>query len=428
VTALKDGLNKDERSWYLSLHRSLENLKKLRNTIEKEMLPEIAAEAKQGSATDLSLLSDLELALEIRQRQDRSSYWTERYWRDCIPFAHGIRLFGEVYNDLMVPGDPHEFVLLLRGENMLGIQRNKLIADLANMIRMAPELIDGLGTKNSNASEQALFNTAFDTLLEQYGSFFTAITANNKEKRALATKVILEYSKLRPSAMPYTHENITDVQNIFIEKCSLATSPVDGYELLDLARASYRIRDDDNIYLGRIEELATQAVAEGKCRLTSSNRFFHSSHTPEDIAKILEGKSETFEKNKVQDKNTDSSSSQMFKARQLLGQPASQGVARGIARVIKNTREISDFKVGEILVVKSIDPTMTFFAPLAAGIVEQRGGMLIHGAIIAREYGIPCITGIPQATLYIASGDTITVDGYLGIVTVDKATRDHKKS
>jgi phosphohistidine swiveling domain-containing protein len=52
--------------------------------------------------------------------------------------------------------------------------------------------------------------------------------------------------------------------------------------------------------------------------------------------------------------------------------------------------------------------------------VERRGGMLIHGAIIAREYGLPCVTGVPQATTLIASGDSLTVDGYLGIVTLTR--------
>ncbi len=42
--------------------------------------------------------------------------------------------------------------------------------------------------------------------------------------------------------------------------------------------------------------------------------------------------------------------------------------------------------------------------------------MLIHGAIIAREYGIPCVTGVPQATEFIKTGDQLTVDGYYGLV------------
>jgi pyruvate,water dikinase len=77
-----------------------------------------------------------------------------------------------------------------------------------------------------------------------------------------------------------------------------------------------------------------------------------------------------------------------------------------------------EFKQGEVLVCDAIDPGMTFVIPLAAAIVERRGGMLIHGAIIAREYGLPCVTGVPDATNWIKTGDTITVDGYLGVVTL----------
>ncbi len=108
------------------------------------------------------------------------------------------------------------------------------------------------------------------------------------------------------------------------------------------------------------------------------------------------------------------------KARQLQGQAASSGIARGKARVIAPGGELKDFKKGEVLVIDSIDPTMTFLAPLAAGIIERRGGMLIHGAIIAREYGIPCITGVVNATSVIDTGDFLTVDGYLGICTVQR--------
>ena len=103
-------------------------------------------------------------------------------------------------------------------------------------------------------------------------------------------------------------------------------------------------------------------------------------------------------------------------ARQLRGQPAGKGIARGCARVIKTSQDISALKSDEIIVCDSIDPTMTFCIPLVSAIVERRGGMLIHGAIIAREYGIPCVTGIPNATEFIKTGDDITVDGYYGLV------------
>jgi pyruvate,water dikinase len=77
------------------------------------------------------------------------------------------------------------------------------------------------------------------------------------------------------------------------------------------------------------------------------------------------------------------------------------------------------FRSGERLVCDALDPNMTFVVPLAAGIVERRGGMLVHGAIIAREYGIPCVTGVEDATARIRDGQTVLVDGFKGEVTLD---------
>jgi pyruvate,water dikinase len=107
--------------------------------------------------------------------------------------------------------------------------------------------------------------------------------------------------------------------------------------------------------------------------------------------------------------------------RQLTGQPAGPGVAQGKARVVIRHADLEDFAYGEILVCDAVDPNMTFVVPLAAAVVERRGGMLIHGAIIAREYGLPCVTGIADATALVHTGDLLTVDGYLGIVTVGSA-------
>jgi len=103
--------------------------------------------------------------------------------------------------------------------------------------------------------------------------------------------------------------------------------------------------------------------------------------------------------------------------RQLVGHPAGPGYARGPARVVRKTTDLFALRAGEVLVCDAVDPNMTFAIPLASAVVERRGGMLIHGAIIAREYGIPCVTGVPDAVHRIRTGDTVSVDGYLGIVT-----------
>jgi pyruvate,water dikinase len=91
---------------------------------------------------------------------------------------------------------------------------------------------------------------------------------------------------------------------------------------------------------------------------------------------------------------------------------------------VRNTEDLARFQDREILVCDSIQPNMTHLVPLSSAIVERRGGMLIHGAIIAREIGIPCVNGVPKATEVLREGDVVTVDGHLGIVIVGDAEFD----
>ena len=110
--------------------------------------------------------------------------------------------------------------------------------------------------------------------------------------------------------------------------------------------------------------------------------------------------------------------------RQMCGQPASKGYYTGKAKIIRNNDDLAAFKLGEILICDAIEPQMTYIIALAGAIVERRGGMLIHGAIIAREFSIPCVNGVDNILNHISDGDEITVDGYLGIVTLGKADFD----
>jgi pyruvate,water dikinase len=190
-------------------------------------------------------------------------------------------------------------------------------------------------------------------------------------------------------------------------------------ELLDLARSSYQLRDDDNIYLGRIEAQLLAAVREARQRIDAHLHGESNKKIAAELLKAVESLDHRppFEPPYQQKSDNDFE----IQARQLIGQPAGPGLAKGPARVIQQTTDLAEFKYGEILICDAVDPNMTFVVPLAAGVVERRGGMLIHGAIIAREYGLPCVTGIPDATKLIRNGDELTVDGYLGIVTIGSA-------
>ena len=113
--------------------------------------------------------------------------------------------------------------------------------------------------------------------------------------------------------------------------------------------------------------------------------------------------------------------------RQLIGQPAARGLAAGNVRIVDSTEDFAAFQPGEVMVCDAIQPTMTHLVTLASAIVERRGCMLIHGAIIAREYGLPCVTGVPEVMQFVRTGDLMTVDGYLGIVIISPSSPDAQR-
>jgi len=100
----------------------------------------------------------------------------------------------------------------------------------------------------------------------------------------------------------------------------------------------------------------------------------------------------------------------------LSGLPSSPGRVTGVARVLRSPQEGARLQAGDILVAPSTDPGWTPLFLLAAGLVMETGGYLSHGAIVAREYGIPAVLNVPLATQRIPDGSTILLDGAQGVV------------
>ncbi|NUT73225.1 PEP/pyruvate-binding domain-containing protein [Pseudarthrobacter sp. C4D7] len=99
----------------------------------------------------------------------------------------------------------------------------------------------------------------------------------------------------------------------------------------------------------------------------------------------------------------------------LAGSPASAGMVTAAARVILDPVG-ARLEPGEILVAPSTDPGWTPLFLTAGGLVMEMGGPNSHGAVVAREYGIPAVVGVPDATGLISTGQKITVDGGAGTV------------
>src|SRR5437763_9263066 len=102
----------------------------------------------------------------------------------------------------------------------------------------------------------------------------------------------------------------------------------------------------------------------------------------------------------------------------LRGPPASPGSVPGRARVILAPPG-AHLEPGEILVAPSTDPGWTPLFLTAGGLVMEMGGAISHGAVVAREYGIPAVVGVAGATERITTGNRITVDGAAGKITIE---------
>ena len=417
ITTLAGGAG-DGRAAYLSLSRSFDSLQALRRRIEVEDIPTMLAAAGSLAAVPLQSLDDAGLCAALQERKAAHERGVDVYVADFVPFAHGARLFGRAYNDVLRPEDPYEFTDLLTATPMLSLRRNAALEHLAACLRDVGE-------------------TAAESVLDQYLAEFgdaggvgggSAIGAGGVAGGASggagaasegAREEVLGVAR-RLAAQPAGHAlarpDATERARRFVE-----AHPDEGREraaeLLDLARASWRLRDDDNLYLGRLERLLTDALDEARRRGLS-------------VAAELQPRAVTLP-SPLAATEVDARppgaplaspapalDGARRQARQIVGQPAGPGLAVGVARVVEGRDDLVAFADGEILVCDAISPEMTYVVPLAAGIVERRGGMLIHGAIIAREYGLPCVTGVPRATELIRTGDRLTVDGYLGIVTV----------
>jgi len=100
---------------------------------------------------------------------------------------------------------------------------------------------------------------------------------------------------------------------------------------------------------------------------------------------------------------------------ELAGEPISPGVVRGRINVLHEPDE-KPVLPGDILVARATDPGWTPLFLNASGIVLEIGGLLQHGALVAREYGKPCVAGIEHATSVLSDGQMVELDGANGVV------------
>jgi pyruvate,water dikinase len=105
-------------------------------------------------------------------------------------------------------------------------------------------------------------------------------------------------------------------------------------------------------------------------------------------------------------------------ATHLRGTGASAGIVRGVARVVLGPHDFDKVEPGDLIVAPSSNPSWVPLFAIAGGLLTNTGGVLCHAAVVAREFGLPAVVGLGDATTRIADGAMVELDGSTGLVRI----------
>jgi pyruvate,water dikinase len=178
----------------------------------------------------------------------------------------------------------------------------------------------------------------------------------------------------------------------------------------EFAEAGTIDRPDDLVFLklAELESLSRNEARDWKALIAARRATYERELRRRQVPRVLVSDGRAFYEGLGSETDTDNV---------ISGSPVSPGVAEGIVRVIFDPRQ-SQLAPGEILVCPGTDPAWTPLFMAAAGLVTEVGGMMTHGSVVAREYGIPAVVGVHQATSRLKDGQRVRIDGTTGKIVV----------
>lgn len=172
----------------------------------------------------------------------------------------------------------------------------------------------------------------------------------------------------------------------------------------------------EDVFHLTVEELAAPALPPAVSDLVAERRALHERYRALELPEFWEGGPEPVPAARAEPVPANGPVV-------VTGIPVTPGVAEGIARVVRDPETDEGPAPGEILVCRTTDPSWAAVLIVAAALVIDIGGPISHGAIVARELGIPCVIGTRDGTARIGDGDLIRVDGSMGTVEVLSSRR-----
>lgn len=167
------------------------------------------------------------------------------------------------------------------------------------------------------------------------------------------------------------------------------------------------LKDPDDVFFLTMEELCGTTTPDNAAELVAERQAWFAEHRAVQLPDAWTGRPEPIVVEEP-DRSSDVA---------LTGFAVSPGLIEGPVRVIHRADELDTLSPGEILVCPFTDPSWSVGTVLAAGLAIDVGGPLSHGAIVARELGVPCVINTRTGTAVLRTGDLVRLDGGAGTVT-----------
>ncbi|ACK64695.1 pyruvate phosphate dikinase PEP/pyruvate-binding [Rippkaea orientalis PCC 8801] len=310
------------------------------------------------------------------------------------------------------------------------------LTNLANRIRSLVNISeinhsDSLFNYLENNPQGQTIIREFNQILEQYGYLSDVATDisipcwkdHPQSIEQLLTQLVLNQKNSPPKITKYSEKKgkLGKVQqrlNIKGKVTSVYSQLLAQlrWTFLALSEIWYQqeilLEKEDIFYLTyqEIREVITEQKTEFKEQIKQRKEKFKENQQLETIPYIVYGN--------IPPNLTLFEASSLTSTRQLRGIGASVGQATGKVKIIRNLQSFPSIEPNTILVVPYTDSGWAPLLSSASGIISEVGGTLSHGAIVAREYGIPAVMDIPQVTQRLKDGQWVRIDGQQGIVEI----------
>lgn len=434
---------------------------------QNRILPEVERYVQRYRTTDFDAMSNADLSSEIDRLLETRKRQGQLHTQAVMPWFGAMNLLLDAFRKL-TQGSFLDATRLVQGHGNKSVEAGRKLWKLSRVADSIPAVRERILDVTPETARQTLealesdpdgrlFLSAFSKYLDDYGwrsdlfDFSMPTWAENPSIPLSQLRAYLEMEDYDPDRELDRQRHERDQA---IQVTLAVVEPEDRRrfeDVLEVATSLSPLQEDHNFYIDqRLAFTPRRLVLAIGRRLTSNGHideppdvfYLHVSHVraalnsesddyrdvveahKKDMARWAEAKPPTYI---GAPRPTGISGFSLFDGRNhfradqpnvLRGNPSSPGTASGPARILMNLSQADRLKPGDVLVARTTMPAWTPLFGVASAIVVETGGILSHAAVTAREYGIPAVLGVANATTAIRDGQLLEVSGSEGRIRI----------